>query len=520
MKYFAILKDSLRETIDSKVFFFVAAIAVLAIGFMATLSLEPNPPEAGLQKISERFPDGSQEIDLPIVGRTKATPPFAQYSVHDVKAPENNDRPWEGEYEFVIESRDLVPLGGRIAILRNALMVEDEKERVAKTGRKTRGRQIQEEIMEEARRIQEREEKKGRDRMTMQQNFMEQLIAFIGKRLEQEVRSLSPKDMEEFIQEQMATQGNWEVLQVKWLELPAEERTIKIKTKVPVQEGEDIRIKTEEADGEVNRLLVKVKPRSGTYRAWPHKATLLFGSVPLGSASLPGELVTKVTHYVVGLFGAPAIMLLGCVITAFFIPNMLRKGTIDLLLAKPVNRVSLLVYKYVGGLTFMFLNTTVLIVGLWVALGVRTGIWEPIFLVTILILTFEFALFYALSTLLGVLTRSPIVSILGCVMLWGALFIVGWLYWWTAVTSDAAETNTRSAGATAVETIHTVVPHYLDLDWLADRSLKERTLPEAERLKIDREYGMFRWSESLSVTGLYIVLLLGVACWRFAARDY
>jgi ABC-type transport system involved in multi-copper enzyme maturation permease subunit len=520
MKYFAILKDSLRETIDSKVFFVVAVIAVLAIGGMATLSLEANSSEEGLQKITDRFADGSQEMDVPVFGRVKVTPAFTQYTVQDVKAPENNDRPWEGEYQFVIEARDLVPLGSRIAMLQYSFAVEEEKERVAKTGRKTRGRQIREEIIEEVRRIQEREQKKGRDRMTTQQAIMDQLMAFISQRLEREVRSLPMREMEQFIEEQTASHGNWEVLQVQSQELPPEQRTIKIKTKVPVQEGEDIRITTEEAEGEVNRFLVTVKPRGSTYRAWPHKATLLFGGVSLGNASLPGELVTKINHYVVGLLGAPAIMLLGCVITAFFIPNMLRKGTIDLLLAKPINRVSLLVYKYVGGLTFMLINTTVLIVGLWVALGLRTGVWEPVFLLAIPILTFEFAMFYALSTFLAVLTRSPIVSILACVILWAVLWGLGWAYWVTAVSSESGESATRGWLATTVETAHTVLPHYLDLDWLADKSLKERTLPDAERLKIDREYGMFRWSESLAVTGLYIVLLLGVACWRFAVRDY
>jgi ABC-type transport system involved in multi-copper enzyme maturation permease subunit len=520
MKYIAILRDSLRETIDSKVFFVVIAIALLAVFLMATISLEPNPAEQGLQKVADRFPDGSDEVTLPVVGKIKATPALTQYTVMDVKGPEGK-KPWEGEYSFTVESRDQQPLGGRIAVFRYVLAKEERQERSEKTGKKTRLRQLEEDVRDEAQRIEERETKKGRDRLETQKRIQEQIIVFLVKRLEDEVRGLKPAEMEDFVREQLASQGNWRVTEVKWLELPPEERTIKIKTKVPIQEGDDVRITTEEADGEVNRFAVKVAPEASTYRAWPHKATLLFGAIPMGSASLPGELVSTISHRVVGVFGAPIIMLLGCIITAFFIPNMLRKGTIDLLLAKPVSRVGLLTYKYIGGLTFMLLNTVVLVLGLWLALGLRTGVWETSFLYMVPVLTFEFALFYAVSTLAAVLTRSPIVSILGCVLLWGLLFGVGWLYWLAQMTTVEGQGRVAPSWAyTTVDTAHTALPHYLDLDWLADRSLLENTLPAAEKPRIEREYGMFRWGETLAVTSVYILLFLGLAVWRFAVKDY
>src|SRR5437588_5418797 len=144
MKYLAILKDSLRETIDSKVFFVVLAISALFIIILATVSLEPNPPEEGLRNLVERLPDGAQEVDVPIMGRFKATPPFTQYSIQDLQGPEGTRRPWDAEYQFTVESRDLIPNGGRMAILQDILKTEDARERRAGTGRKTRGQQIQE----------------------------------------------------------------------------------------------------------------------------------------------------------------------------------------------------------------------------------------------------------------------------------------------------------------------------------------------------------------------------------------
>ena len=54
-------------------------------------------------------------------------------------------------------------------------------------------------------------------------------------------------------------------------------------------------------------------------------------------------------------FGGTVALLISLIMTAFFIPNMLRKGSIDLLISKPIGRSQLLVYKYIGGLTFIFL---------------------------------------------------------------------------------------------------------------------------------------------------------------------
>lgn len=525
MKFLAILRDSLRETIDSKVFIVVIAISVLAILILSTLSFQPNPPDVALQTITSRFPDGSQEVDLPVLGRVKATPSLTHYSVEDIKAPPDAAKPWEGEYQFVIESRDQAPLGGRIAVLSHVLTEEEHKERLHPTGKKTRGRQLQEDLQDEARLISEREKKKGGESLEVQARIQEQLLAYLQKRLEEETRSLRPTEMADFVKDQLENQGNWRVVSVTPIELPADKRTIKLKVKTPIQEGEDVRWKVEDKEGEVNKFAVVVTSKAGTYRVWPHKATLFFGAVPLGNSARPGQVVYNIAHYLVGIVGAPAIMLLGCIITAFFIPSMLNKGTIDLLLAKPIGRISLLTYKYCGGLTFMFINTAVLIFGLWVVLGIRTGIWEPGFLFMIPILTFEFALFYALSTLAAVLTRSPIVCILVCVMLWCLLFAVGWGYWWVVAKPVALGIPQKEKEwyQTTLDVAHVTLPHYLDLDWLGEREIEEKALDlsESERERVSTEkYATLRWTESLSVTFLYIILLMGLACWRFAVRDY
>src|SRR5262249_34101817 len=113
-------------------------------------------------------------------------------------------------------------------------------------------------------------------------------------------------------------------------------------------------------------------------RAWVYEPALFFGALPLSFLQMSlAKIVEFITDDLIGTWGAGITMLLSTVITAFFIPNMLRKGTVDMLLAKPIHRTTLLIYKFIGGLTFMFLNTLVIVVGVWLILGWRTGVWLP-----------------------------------------------------------------------------------------------------------------------------------------------
>ena len=130
----------LLETIDSKVFYVVGAISLLAILLMATVTLEPIPSERGLsthhRSFSRRCHRGRHSYCRQGEGDARADPVFGSGR----EGAETPSRPWEAEYQFVVESRDQLPLGGRIAILQHLLQIEEDKERAEKTGRKSRAR--------------------------------------------------------------------------------------------------------------------------------------------------------------------------------------------------------------------------------------------------------------------------------------------------------------------------------------------------------------------------------------------
>jgi ABC-type transport system involved in multi-copper enzyme maturation permease subunit len=260
---------------------------------------------------------------------------------------------------------------------------------------------------------------------------------------------------------------------------------------------------------------------------WPYVPVLFFGLLPVQSWATPrAEQVGLVMNVLVNTVGAAVAMLLSTIITAFFIPNMLRKGTVDLLIVKPIHRPTLLIYKYLGGLLFMLLNAALIVAGVWLVAGLRSGYWVNSFLLSIPLLTFEFAIYYSCSTLFGVLTRSTIVSILMTSLLWFVLWLVGQLYSWVELSriTDAIPENQKPPAwlARGVDAAHFVLPRIKDLDILNSKIVSEG-LPDsdrAEREQFGKFLDSFKWGETLTVSAAFIVVLLGLSCWRFATRDY
>jgi ABC-type transport system involved in multi-copper enzyme maturation permease subunit len=285
---------------------------------------------------------------------------------------------------------------------------------------------------------------------------------------------------------------------------------------------------------------------------WFHEPALFFGAVniPVPLFSL-GGIIRFIGDYIIGGFGAAFVIFISIIITASFLPSMLGKGTIDMLLVKPINRPKLFVYKFLGGLLFMFLNTVLIMVGLWLILGLRTGAWINSLLLCIPVYTFQFMLFYSVSALMAVLTRSTLVCILVCFMTWGFMFGLGWAHWlFIENRRTTADEETRTHWAfVGFDVAYSVLPRYKDFDWLTSRQIEEdvarprrdplspdadaedreayerrnKQIQEAYKdqlKKIDKKYGSYTWVGSLTVTGVWIVLVLGLSCWLFSVKDY
>jgi len=95
-----------------------------------------------------------------------------------------------------------------------------------------------------------------------------------------------------------------------------------------------------------------------------------------------------------------------------FIPSMLEKGNIDLLLSKPVSRAEILLGKFFGGVLLIFFSLLYLIGIVWLILSSKSGFWHFPFLYSILWLTLSFAIIYSLIMFIGLISNSTILSII------------------------------------------------------------------------------------------------------------
>jgi ABC-type transport system involved in multi-copper enzyme maturation permease subunit len=274
---------------------------------------------------------------------------------------------------------------------------------------------------------------------------------------------------------------------------------------------------------------VTTRPASLTAQFWPHYPTVLFGLIPMSGLEAPlGVEVYFIEDLLVNNFGGFVALILSVIITAFFIPNMLRKGTLDLLLSKPISRPTLFVYKYIGGLTFIFLNATVAIGGVWLALGIRSGVWAPGFLLCIPVITFFFAILYAGSALFGLLTRSPTSAVLMTLGMWFLFYMVGQAYITFKVFAKIEEAQntppekriTDGWWVPTVNTIHFVLPRTSDLNVLSSKVLRTGLISRAQLQNQIGELESITWAESLTVSLVFIGVMLSLACWRFAVKDY
>ncbi|HEY7326183.1 MAG TPA: ABC transporter permease [Gemmataceae bacterium] len=462
MKFLAILRDSLRETLDVKLFYVMVGLSLLVVLLVGSTTYRPLPVQKRIDFINNLI---NQSIFFQMQANPETQQLDFRLTTEDFQQLGDRPEPWLADYHFFY----VFTVGTR-----GQEDVADDKKRAATDS--------------------------------------------IKKQIE---RMLKPEQLEKDLKQFFTD--------VKVREAPSDNPDV-IRFEVTTSKGTTAKSRQE----------------------WFHEPRLFFGLVPM---PLPlfslNDIIEFIGDWVVGTGGAAFTLLISIIMTASFLPNMLAKGSVDMLLVKPIHRTTLFIYKFLGGLLFMFLNTVLIMVGIWLGMGIQSGMWINAFLVCIFVFTFEFTMFYSVSALVAVFTRSAIVAILAAMMAWGALILLGWTHWGFIENQrkTAPAEYTSHWAYVGYDVVHTVMPRYKDLDWLTSKMIKEELLKpapqqapdpndraaaeaarqrqkrldelyESQLKKLDKDYGSYDWKSSLAVSSLFIVLMIGLACWRFATRDY
>jgi ABC-type transport system involved in multi-copper enzyme maturation permease subunit len=130
-----------------------------------------------------------------------------------------------------------------------------------------------------------------------------------------------------------------------------------------------------------------------------------------GSLPLLEEVVIGVQQAVAGASYWMGI-LLALFATAPLISSLLERGRIDLLLSKPVRRITLLGSHMVGVLLVVFILAVYLLGMVWLVISLKSGIWNPRFLTCILMVMIMFTIMYGVNLWIGVWTQSTALSLI------------------------------------------------------------------------------------------------------------
>jgi hypothetical protein len=354
-KFLAMLKDSYKEAVDGWIFVVMLGLAGLLVVLVGTLSVSPLPPDQAYPKMLAQL--GADRGGPRMIPADRGNGPrqamfFYTVEMTDLRAAEAGDRPWEAKAAFTLEFKGtgMGPAGAEVEL--------DEKGQP----------KIDKDKLE--------------DIVVMGDPFREAVRYWAAKPGEKKP-DYTVELAREFVKAQVED---------------ATRLTVSAVEPVAAGKGGGLLDAFKAAPGAKFNVSVDGAPRV----AWSHRPALFFGAWSLSFLELPlGLLIHLVEDTLLNGIGGWVVLLAGVIVTAGFIPNMLRKGAIDLLLTKPLSRPLVLLYKYLGGLLFVVMLTAVAVGGVWLMIGLKTGVWAPGVLYAIGGITFYFAILYACSTLAG-----------------------------------------------------------------------------------------------------------------------
>ncbi len=249
------------------------------------------------------------------------------------------------------------------------------------------------------------------------------------------------------------------------------------------------------------------------------RMTLAFGAVSFPVSRERADSVRFLELVLSGGIAGSFGLLLALVWTAGFLPTFLEPSAASVLLAKPVARWQLLVGKYIGVLAFVAFQVVLFVILTWLALGLRTSVWDMTYWLCIPLLLLQFAVLYSFSALLAVTTRSTVACVFGSLLYW----LLAWGINYGGVMAHTMQEPQQLSSATLVLTraAYWVSPKPIDAGLILFNTLgagQDFEKPVVFRLL---ESGN-RFSPELSLLSSLViaVVLLALSAYELESKDY
>lgn len=272
------------------------------------------------------------------------------------------------------------------------------------------------------------------------------------------------------------------------------------------------------------------------------RVTFFFGSlstetdqfnplVEMGRTRIVGLVVYLIVTL---LFGWAGIILM-LVATASFFPHFLERGVIDTVLAKPISRPRLFLYKYFAGMVFVLEQAVFFVGATFLVMGLRWGIWSPGYLLTAPLLVVLFSYIYCVSVWVALKTRSSVAAILIGLAAWAVFAMV---HQAPGIFEAFPKLKERRVLYTTVRAVSWIPPKTGDFPYLLSRWTKagtsvdifpsevldagsemDRASLEAARQMEEKEIKKCPM-KSIGSSLLFEAVVVAMAMWSFSRRDY
>lgn len=250
--------------------------------------------------------------------------------------------------------------------------------------------------------------------------------------------------------------------------------------------------------------------------------TLAFGAIRVPLARDARAAVHSIQFALANGVADTLGVLFALVWTAGFLPRFLDPHAISALLAKPTPRWCLLLGKYLGVLAFVLVQASLFVLGTWLALGWRTGIWDTPYLLSIPCLLLHFGIFFGFSALLAVCFRSTVVCVFGSIAFWGLCWTAN--YGRHAITAEVYRDSDSvfAGGLTSVlEAAYWILPKPADLGIILSQALDagEHFVQPLAYIGVQSQGDFHPWL-SVFASSAFAVFVLIAASRQFATTDY
>jgi hypothetical protein len=251
-------------------------------------------------------------------------------------------------------------------------------------------------------------------------------------------------------------------------------------------------------------------------RIWT-RVEILRGAMVFDLAGDFGQAVRTLQLHLATWVAETAGLLLVLLWTAGFLPAFLEAHSVSVLLAKPVPRWSLLVGRTIGVLCFVAFQASLFLLLTWAALGVRTGVWDGRYWISLPLLLLHFSVFFSFSAMLAVATRNTAACVLGSAAFW----ILCWTMNFGRHVILSLPDLAHLRGLRALEVGYLVLPKPLDFHFLLLENFNvENLFGDLIRLQDLVQKGDWQPETSLVSSVLAGGVLFLIAVYDFWTMDY